>query len=834
MQWRSDRGIFIRMAGLVLALLMALGLSGCNDNSETPAPSISVQPADTSATIGTAARLSVTASGSDVAYQWQVSADAGSTWTDIAGATAAVYTTPATTLADDGKRYRVVVTAAGISVTSSAVTLTVTPAVVAPAITAAPASVSVIAPTAAVFHVTATGTAVTYQWQRSVNGGTTWANVDGATDASLDSGATDPTQDGIRYRVIVSNAAGSVTSDAATLSVSPAPAAPAFVAQPADQSVAAGAAAAFSATTTGAPTPTLQWQRSTDGGSTWADIAGATSATFNTGTTTLSQDGERYRVVASNGSGTATSNAARLSVSAAPQAPAITAQPADQSVTAPATASFTASASGVPTPTWQWQLSTDGGGSWANLTGATSATYTTPATVTGDSGKRYRAVATNGSGSATTAAALLTVSAAVTGPQWGTASTLQNINHTGQLKIAAGANGEFVVVWIETGSPWTLRSQRYLPGSGWAAATSIDTTGATPTGEFDVGMNPNGTTATVVWTNGATAWATQSDSDGQWSPTQALPAGGNYNGAFYPRVTMDATGSATAAWVQTNNPSPGVFLYTVVATVFPGPSNPVWSAPVVISSPTDSPFGPLMMKGNANGDVVAAWVGNNAYASGSRYQETLANVYHPATGWDGPTALTDASTATLGYLTDVAINANGVAAVAYNFTATAAGSVQRAQIARNSAGVWSAPTDPAAVSAGTLTGYARIALDNTGLLTAIWVQAGNPNQAWAARETVPGNWGSATQFTAAGEPLGVVADANGNALAVWDEGSALNVLKSAWLPAGASQWTVLSGLPGADPSPYAGSTTMAVAGNGDIVAAWLDGVTYQAWGNRLH
>ena len=126
--------------GWLLVLMVVLNLLAACSDSPPLAPAISVQPADTSVTAGTAATLSVTASGADIGYRWQFSSDGGSTWSDIAGATAASYTTPATSTADNGKRYRVIVSAAGITLTSSAVQLTVTAAVVAPALTVQPAA----------------------------------------------------------------------------------------------------------------------------------------------------------------------------------------------------------------------------------------------------------------------------------------------------------------------------------------------------------------------------------------------------------------------------------------------------------------------------------------------------------------------------------------------------------------------------------------------------------------------------------------------------------------------------------------------------------------------
>ena len=91
-------------------------------------------------------------------------------------------------------------------------------------------------------------------------------------------------------------------------------------------------------------------------------------------------------------------------------APTITTQPAAASVVAPGTATFTVVASGTPSPSYQWQRSTDGGTTFTNIAGATGASYTTAATTTGVSGHRFRVVLSNSTGSATSTAAALSVS----------------------------------------------------------------------------------------------------------------------------------------------------------------------------------------------------------------------------------------------------------------------------------------------------------------------------------------------------------------------------------------------------------------------------------------
>jgi len=90
--------------------------------------------------------------------------------------------------------------------------------------------------------------------------------------------------------------------------------------------------------------------------------------------------------------------------------PAVTSQPANQTVAVGATATFTAGASGSPSPQVQWQVSSDSGASFSNVPANGNGTsYVTPATTAADNGNQYRAVFTNSQGSATTAPATLTV-----------------------------------------------------------------------------------------------------------------------------------------------------------------------------------------------------------------------------------------------------------------------------------------------------------------------------------------------------------------------------------------------------------------------------------------
>lgn len=173
------------------------------------APTIAVQPAPQTVLAGQTASFSVRAAGNPTpSYQWQRNGQ------NIAGATSASYTTPATTTADNGVAYTVVVSNSVGSVTSAAATLTVTTVVTAPSITSQPVSTTVVETGTATFVVISSGTApLQYQWRR--NG----VAITGANAASYTTPTLALADNGASYDVVVSNSAGSVTSTAATLTV---------------------------------------------------------------------------------------------------------------------------------------------------------------------------------------------------------------------------------------------------------------------------------------------------------------------------------------------------------------------------------------------------------------------------------------------------------------------------------------------------------------------------------------------------------------------------------------------------------------------------------------
>ncbi|MEO6489289.1 MAG: DUF4082 domain-containing protein [Ferruginibacter sp.] len=124
--------------------------------------------------------------------------------------------------------------------------------------------------------------------------------------------------------------------------------------------------------------------------------------------------------------------------------PTVTADPAPQSTCANSSISFSSAAVGIPTPTVQWQVSIDNGVIWSDVPGQTASTYTFTATAT-DNNNQYRAIWTNSQGSDTSAAALLTVQASITG-------TIQAVTPN----ICPGSPMELTLSSASGPSPYTL------------------------------------------------------------------------------------------------------------------------------------------------------------------------------------------------------------------------------------------------------------------------------------------------------------------------------------------------------------------------------------------
>lgn len=163
---------------------------------------INAQPTPQSACAGNPATFNVNASGTGLAYQWQVSTDGGATFSNIPGATASLYTIPVTQSSQNGYRYRVLVTStcSPAGTMSSAVALVINNPV---SIVTAPDSTKGCIDGSAMFKVYATGTGLSYQWQISNSATGLFSNIAGATDSALVLNNLTLAQNNTWYRVVV-------------------------------------------------------------------------------------------------------------------------------------------------------------------------------------------------------------------------------------------------------------------------------------------------------------------------------------------------------------------------------------------------------------------------------------------------------------------------------------------------------------------------------------------------------------------------------------------------------------------------------------------------------
>jgi Ig-like domain-containing protein/immunoglobulin I-set domain protein len=170
-------------------------------------------------------------------------------------------------------------------------------------------------------------------------------------------------------------------------------------------------------------------------------------------------------------------------------APAFALQPASLTVAVGQPAVFSVMVTGTAPLTYQWQKNN------ANISGATSSTYSTPATVSGDNGTTFRVVVTNSAGNATSMSATLTVNSAPLPPS----ITTQPAHQT----VTVGQTATFSVVAVGT-APLTYQWQKNNANISGATLATY-TTPPTVSGDNGATFRVNVTNAvTGIMSNAAT------------------------------------------------------------------------------------------------------------------------------------------------------------------------------------------------------------------------------------------------------------------------------------------------------------------------------------------
>ena len=223
---------------------------------------VSAAPASVGACVGSNATFILSANGTKLSYQWQLSTDGGVTFNDIPLASSSSLFLPNVTQAMDGNRYRVLLNGECTStVYSAAGKLSVTTPIV---ITSSPVAAALCAGLPVSFNVAASGPNLSYQWQESASGGafTSLSNnavYNGVTTANLNINTTAQQMDGNSYRVVVSGSACGTVNASAALTVYPVPVTTITAAN--YQSINPGLNTTIIATTNSPGTYSYQWFR---------------------------------------------------------------------------------------------------------------------------------------------------------------------------------------------------------------------------------------------------------------------------------------------------------------------------------------------------------------------------------------------------------------------------------------------------------------------------------------------------------------------------------------------------------------------------------------------
>jgi len=568
-------------------LSFTVQVKDANSNTATQALSIVVSPAGLKVTttslpggtVGTAYNQTLTASGGTTPYTWSITVGSIAPLT-LNSTTGVISGTPtvAGTL-----NFTVQVKDANSNTATQALSIVVTNPL---RITTQPASQTIDSGKTATMTVVASGGTgtLTYQWYQGASGVTT-NPISGATLASYTTPALTATTN---YWVQVKDGGGSsVNSHTATITVAPPLS---ITTQPASQTISSGQTATMTvAATGGTGTLTYQWYQGSTGVTT-NPIGGATLLSYTTPALTATTS---YWVQVKDGGGSSV-NSNTATVTVAPPL-SITTQPASQTIDSGKTATMTVAATGgTGTLTYQWYQGTSGV-TTNPISGATLASYTTPAlTAT----TNYWVQVKDGGGSSVNSnTATITVNTP-TAPSITTQPASQTINsgQTATMTVAAAGSAPLTYQWYQGASGATTN-----PISG-ATGTSYTTPALTATTSYWVQVKnsagtANSNTAVITvntispptcpepsvqsGTNSLTVTATSNCTDSQSSITSTTIDWGDDS-------SPSSGTSASHPYTLASGATSGTFTITVTATNANNLSSSA-SATVTVSAPLTTP-----------------------------------------------------------------------------------------------------------------------------------------------------------------------------------------------------------------------------------------------------
>ncbi len=672
--------------------------------------SITAQPLSLNNFVGTTATFSVSASGTGpLSYQWQKNG------ANIPNAVGAILTLNNLQASDSGS-YQVIVSNVVGPVTSATASLTVQ-LVVPPTITAQPQSATVTVGDTVTFSVTANGTSPSYQWLK---------------DGSPLSGAVNSTfvitgvsvSDAGSYSVNVSNAAASISSAPATLTVNT----PVNItAQPQPLVVVVGGTATFSVGATGSAPLTYQWQLN------GVNLAGANSATLTINGAQPSNAGN-YQALVTNPAGTVASASANLTVNVPVS---ISVQPASQTVIAGAAATMSVSASGTAPLAYLWQLN------GVNLVGATNATFTVNNAQPVNAGA-YQVVISNPAGSVTSSAAILTVNVPLS-------ISAQPSNQSATL----GGNATFSVT-VSGGAPITYQWQ--FNGNNIPSATgpslAINNARTADAGAYQVVItNPAGslTSSSANLTVNVPVTITSPPKDVTVNPgstaTFAVTATGTGPLSFQWLKNGAPIAGATGATLSLNNAQQGdAGSYSVVVSNVVGAVTSATAA-LTVNSPPAVSQGPKDQSVTAGSSATFSVIATGTAPLSYQWQHAGVNV-------------PDATSSSLTINNAKATDAGGYSVVVSNIAGTVTSA--SASLVVNFPVIISGQPTNQVVNAGTSATFS-VSADGTGPLSFQWFFNGNPLPGATSAALTLNNVGAANAgayFVSVSNLVGVVTSAS--------------------------------------------------------------------------
>jgi len=317
---------------------------------------------------------------------------------------------------------------------------------------------------------------------------------------------------------------------------------------------------------------TYQWFFSTNGGTSWTSISGATGTSYTPGALTVTTEYACYVY-----SSVANGQSAAATVTVYPQLVTGTVSPTAQTInynSAAGTITGVAPTGGSGTCTYQWQSSTNGT-SWANISSAKGLTYA-PGVLT--STTYYHLVDSSNGVSVTSATATVTVYPALVSGAITPASQSINYNTAAATLTAAaatGGNGSYTYLWQSSpnGTAWTnittATSVTYSPGAltGSMYYHLISTSNG-----VSVTSSPATVTVYPALVSGAVSPSAQNINYNTSSGvlTSTAPAGGNGSYTYLWQSSTNGTAWTNITTATSLSYAPGVLTssmyYHVIAT----------------------------------------------------------------------------------------------------------------------------------------------------------------------------------------------------------------------------------------------------------------------------